>query len=127
MKVKDFLSENNALSDEIRNVDYHMSLLYVDLDDLKNKIPELKDKNDQELLEYILWIYKVCNASDPEYDSEVDANMVRIGLKTDVFPGGHSHNKWSTGTFADDGYGFGDEPTSIYDDYVDSENEKSIK
>ena len=121
MTVKDFLRKYNVLSKEISNVDFHMNLLNVDLEELKLRIPELKGKNDQEVLKYLSLIFKKCDSSSPEYDSKLDEEMVRIGLRTDKFYGGHNNNIWNNGMFHDDGFGFGAEPTSIYDDYTDNE------
>lgn len=126
MKVKDFLRKYNVLSKEISNVDFHMNLLNVDLEELKRRIPELKDKNDQEVLKYISLIFKKCDSSSPEYDSKLDEEMVRIGLRTDKFYGGHNNNIWNNGMFHDDGFGFGTEPISIYDDYIDNEAERKL-
>lgn len=117
MKVKDFLRKYNVLSKEISNVDFHMNLLNIDLEELKRRIPELKDKNDQELLKYVSLIFKKCDSLNPEYDSKLDEEMVRIGLRTDKFYGGHKN-----GLFEDDGFEFNAELTSIYDDYIDIDN-----
>jgi len=124
MKVREFLIKNNVLNQEIGNVDFHMNLLNIDLDELKRRIPKLKEKNEQELLDYIIQIYKKCDSSNPEYDTNLDEQMVKIGLRLfDTIPGPYNRNKWNTGLFEDDGFGFGTEPTSLYDDYIDKTND----
>ena len=126
MRVREFLKQNNVLNEEIKNVDFHMNLLNMNLDDLKSKIPELKDKSNIEILNYITMIFKKCDSLNPEYDSQLDTDMVRIGLKTDQFYVGHNYNIWNNDTFTDDGFGLGTEFTSMYDDYIDSENERKL-
>ena len=60
-----------------------------------------------------------CNVDNPDYDSKLDEEITRIGLKTDAFAG-HNKNKWDNGSFEDDYFGFGTSISSSYDDYIDS-------
>ena len=127
MKVRDLLNKQNLITKKIINIDYHMSLLRYDVDELKIRIPELKEKSEQEIIDFILDLYDKCDSTSPNYDAQFDEQITRMSLKADVFAGGHNHNIWNNGTFHDDGFGFGSEPTSIYDDYVDSMSGGKIK
>ena len=89
--------------------------------------PELSKSNELEIAALISELIKKCDADSADFDENLYIEMNRIGFKTDKFYGGHNHNKWNTGTFEDDGFGFGTEPLSLYDDYVDSEYESENK
>ena len=82
-----------------------------------------------EVATLILELIKRCDVNNPNYNKTIAEEMIRIGFETSKFYGGHNHNKWNTGTFQDDGFGFGTEPLSLYDDYIDSqwEDESSKK
>ena len=54
----------------------------------------------------------------------MEVPVARIGNNTNNFNGGHNHNKWNTGNFSDDDFGFGRKETDLYDDLVDIENSK---
>ena len=120
MKIAELLRKNNLITKEISIVNYHMNLLNCDVEELKIKIPELRDKSKEEIINYIIDIFDKCDQNSPNYDSDLDTEMTRLGMKTDVFNGGHCKSMWKSDTFADDYYGFGNELTSIYDDYIDS-------
>ena len=122
MKVKDFLNKYGALNKEIRNIDYHISLLDMDIKKLKSRIPQLIEKSDQEVLNFILSIYKKCDSLSPYYDSKFDEEIVRMSLQTHVF---NIYPNFED-NFPYDNYNF--EPnnpsTSLYDDYIDLENDR---
>jgi len=120
MKIGDLLRKYGLLSKEIVDINYHMNALHCDVKHLKSIVPELFDKNGEELALCIKEIFDKCDSSNPEYDAKLDEEMTRMGLKTDVFYPGYNHNKWNNGMFEDDGFGFGTEPSSLYDDYIDS-------
>ena len=117
MKIVDLLRKRNLLTKEIYNINYHMDLLSCRIEDLEIKIPELKGKSEDELVVIIMDLFDKCNSLSPNYDSEVDLEMTRIGLKTDVFYGGHNRNKW----LYDEDVCFGNE-SNFYDDYIDSQS-----
>ena len=100
-----------------------MNLLDVELRDIFLKFPELSGKDSQVILDFILGIYKKCYGSNPEYDGEFDMEMVILGLKMDEPYGGHNHNIWNNGMFEDDGFGFGNEPVTMYGDYIENQEE----
>ncbi len=122
MKVKDFLNKYGALNKEIRNIDYHISLLDMDIKKLKSRIPQLIEKSDQEVLNFILSIYKKCDSLSPDYDSKFDEEIVRMSLQTHVFNIYHNFED----NFPYDSYYFepNNPPTSLYDDYIDLENDR---
>ena len=125
MIIKDLLRKNNLLTKEISIVNYHMNLLNCDVEELKARIPKLRDKNDQEIINYIIDIFDKCDQNSANYDSKIDEEMTRIGMKTDVFYGRHCNSKWNRDT--DDYYGFGNEITSEYDNYIDSMSKGKTK
>ncbi len=119
-RVVDLLKERQLLNDEIADVNYHMNLLSCNVDYLNTKIPSLFDKDDNEIANFVVDVFTKCDARHESYDPKIDETMTRIGLKTDVFYPGKNPNLWNNGMFHDDGFGFGTEATSIYDDYIDS-------
>ena len=101
-----------------------MDLLNVSIASLRRVLPELNGKTELEILAAIKAIYRKCDSSSPEYDSELDQQMVRLGLSTDKFP--HSYpgkNIYGSLDSAPE-QGIGDEMTSVYDDFVDSESDR---
>lgn len=118
IKVRELLKKYNSLTEEMEATDYHMRLLKDKINDLKIKIPELREKSEEEIVNYFIDVYQKCDASNPEYDLDLDIEMTRIGLRTDDFWGGHSHS-----TYCDD-FGVGNPTTSLYDDYVDLTNDE---
>lgn len=128
MKVKDLLESRQLLSDEIQTVNFHMNLLHCKVDDLKAKFPELRNKSAEELANILVNIFHKCNASNEQYDPQLDEEMIRFGLKTNDFLGPHSTSKWDTGFFEDDDFGFGNRETNQYDGYLDSiDNDKRFR
>ena len=127
MKIKDLLKKYKALTPEIVRTDYHMSLLNVDTMDLKRRIPALAEKKDQELVAYIAAIYRRCDSDNPEYDSKLDEEMVRLALRTDKFNGGRPDGMISDDVRTPAEEGVWEEITSIYDDVVDAENDRLHK
>lgn len=127
MTVKDLLKKKDLITKEIINIDYHMEFLKCDIKELKEKMPELREKTDEDLAYYIVDMYHKANASSENYDPELDEEMTRIGLKTNDFHDGKKCNKWNTGMFEDDGFGFGNTVTDLYDDYIDAENDRVRK
>ncbi len=127
MKIRELLKKQKLLTKKILLVNYHMNLLNCDVLELTNKIPALKDKSQEELSNFIVNIFNRCDQDSPNYDSKLDLEMTRFGMKTDMFIGGHCKNIWSYDTFSDDYYGFGDEVTSIYDDYIDYDTKNKTK
>ena len=123
MRLIELYKKNKRKNREIIDVDYHMNLLYQDLDYLKNSIPELNGMSEEETLDYFDSIYRKCNSSNPEYDSKLDENMIRIGLRTNEFYS--YHDNLSNGAFADSGVG--DTPSSLYDDFIDAQNDDLLR
>lgn len=121
MQIVDLLRKNNKLTKEIKNINFHFNLLTCDLEYFKMKIPALRDKSNEEIANFVVEVFNKCDSSKEEYDYKLDEEMTRIGLRTDVFNGRYTHNKWDEELFEDDNFGFGQEITSIYDDYIDSE------
>ena len=115
MNIRELLKKNRLLTKKIINVDYHMDLLNYDVENFKYKIPQLREMTEAEVVNYIIDVYSKCDLNNPEYDSKIDEEMTRIALRTNVFYGGHNHNKWETGTFEDDYYGFGNDLMATYD------------
>lgn len=114
--VRNFLKSRNLLTKEMVDIDYHMGLLNCKLDYFKQRVPELRGKNDDEVAKFLVEAYDKCNYSSPNYDAKFDEEMTRIGLQTDRFYGG-AHN---TGlTIGDNESPYGD----MYDDYVDEMND----
>ena len=118
MKVKELLKKENMYDKSLSPIDYHMRLFYYDVSDLKNKFPELKNKNDQEVGQFILDIYDKCNSESPNYDSNFDMEITRMTLRTDVY--GTSGYNWNDGNDSDIGI--------IYEENIEhqGQNEKTI-
>ena len=115
MNIRELLKKNRLLTKKIINVDYHMDLLNYDVENFKYKIPQLRGMTEAEVVNYSIDVYSKCDLNNPEYDSKIDEETTRIALRTNVFYGGHNHNKWETGTFEDDYYGFGNDLMATYD------------
>lgn len=125
--VRELFRKYNKFSKEIDTINFHLNVLNCNVDDLlarlrkDNVIDVPKDIDEEKLSELIVRIIQRCNMDNPDYDSKLDEEMTRIGLKTDAFYGGHNKNKWNNGgLFEDDYYGFGTSTSSSYDDYIDS-------
>lgn len=138
MKYKKLIIENllkkyGLYSEEIKNIDFHMNILKSDAKELvarlsRDGLVSLEiELTEEELAKLILELMLKCDVNNPNYNTKLDEEMTRIGMKTDHFLGGHNKNIWNNGFFEDDGFGFGTEPTSIYDDYIDSQNNGHIK
>ena len=124
MTVRYLLKKHNALTKEISRIDYHMDLLNVSVNSLKRVIPELNGKTEEELVTAIEAIYRKCDSASPIYDSELDQQMVRLGLRTDKFPQSYPGKNIYGSLDSAPEQGIGDEMTSVYDDYVDSDNDR---
>ena len=127
MKIRSLLNSQNLLTEEIKNINYHMNLLDCDIEKLKREFPILNDKSKRKLALLVVELFKKCDSASPNYDFKVDVAMTRIGLETDKFYGVHNYNKWNNGMFEDDGFGFGIEVTGSYDDYIDSQTNSRSK
>lgn len=123
--VMNLFQKYNKFSKEIGILNFHLNILNCNVDDLlaklrKDNIVDIpKDISEEELSELIVRVIQKCNVDNPDYDSKLDEEITRIGLKTDVFAG-HNKNKWNNGSFEDDYFGFGTSISSSYDDYIDS-------
>ena len=122
------LDDYGLMSDYIKNINIHLEVLGQFVDLFKQYFPSLSEKNDEELATIIVDMIKKCDGLSPLYDPDIDRQMVRFGLGTGRYKGGHNSNKWYRETpFSDDYYGFGNAPTSIYDDFMDLSNEEMAK
>ena len=109
---------------QIRLVNIHLELLEQDVRKLVQLRPELRGKEEQELLEYIVDLFDKCDAESPNYNYGIDQKTTRICLETDNF------NTCRSDRFCDDtgipanNAGGGDTPGDGYDKYIDLENDR---
>ena len=128
--IKNLLKKYGLYSGKISEINYHLNILDYNAEQLvmrlaRNGLIVLPQNLSEEVLvKIVLDLILKCDINNPDYDPKIDEEMIRIGMKTDQFYGGHNHNIWANGMFHDDGFGFGTEPTSIYDDYIDSDISK---
>ena len=128
--VKTVLRKNNLYDENLGKIDYHMNILNSDAKRLISKISgegifaDVEKLSELEKAKLLLKLIKKCDANSEEYDEDLDKEMTRFGLElNDNISIGKTPSKWNNGgMFEDDGFGFGTEPTSIYDDYMDSES-----
>ena len=122
MKVGNLLKKYNLYDERIKNINYHLDIFTLDAEYLVFKVLGIKNLTEKELANILLELINKCDMKNPYYDAKIDEEMTRIGIGTDKFYGGHNHNIWNNNNFSDDGFGFGTEPTSLYDDYIDSQS-----
>lgn len=119
-KVRDVLRKNNLYTKQIENIIYHLNISNCSAEELLYSITQKVGLSSEEIARELYDLIMKCDSNNKDYDYKLDEEMTRFGTRTSVFYGGHCHNKWQTGTFEDDGFGFGTEITSLYDDYIDS-------
>lgn len=119
--VKDLLKKYKLYTTQIININYHLNVMWCEAQYLVFKVVGLTGLTEEELAKVLYELILKCDSNNPNYDVKIDEEMTRRGNSTDVFYGGRNHNKWNNGLFEDDGFGFGTEVTSIYDDYQDSD------
>lgn len=120
IKVSDLLRKYNLNTKQVYNILYHLNIGGCDSDLLVYSILKQSNLSEEELAKTIYDLILKCDDSTVDYDKNLDEEITRFGTRASAFNGGHCHNKWNNGMFEDDGFGFGTEPTSLYDDYVDS-------
>ena len=116
MEVRNLLNKSKLITREIKNINFHINLLDFEIDELKYLFPEIKDKNNDEITEFVLMLFDKCNASSPNYDSNIDIKLTRYSFGTDKI---HARN--NNGIIQDEN-GYGDTYGDLYDHYVDMEN-----
>ncbi|MBQ2639709.1 MAG: hypothetical protein IJF92_02990 [Bacilli bacterium] len=126
--IKYLLQKNEMFSNKIIQIDKHLNILSMNPDyviarfsrlGLINPEEELTDLDKAMLLDNLI---SMCDCDNKNYNYHIEDEFIRIGFKTDQFETGHCHNKWGS-LMSDDYFGFGNEPTSLYDDYVDETND----
>jgi hypothetical protein len=128
MSVKNFLGKDKC--EALKGLNLHIGILKANIGDFISKMPELKNASPQELADFFATLPEKCNSESSEYDFKLYKEVARICLGS--IRGPHNHNVFNTfnpngeGTFEDDHFGFGTNPTSLYDDFVDIENERSM-
>lgn len=119
--VKELLKRYKLYTDQIKNINYHLNIMWCEARILLHRVTGQMISNEEDLAKILYNLILKCDANNPNYDAKLDEEMTRRGNSTDKFYGGKNHNKWNNGLFEDDGFGFGTEITSIYDDYQDSD------
>lgn len=131
MSVKDFLGKDKC--EALKGLNLHIGILRANIGDFISKMPELKNASPQELADFFTTLPEKCNSESSEYDFKLYKEVAQICLGSirgphnhNVFNAGPAFNPNDDGTFVDDDFGFGTKPTSLYDDFVDIENERSM-
>ena len=130
--IEMLLQKNQLLNDEIVEINKHLNILSTNPDYIIARFTRLglieHDENLTDLDKAMLMcnLINMCDSNKQYYNNHIEEEFIRIGFQTDMFETGHCHNKWGS-LMSDDYFGFGNEPTSIYDDYVDDINDLKHK
>ena len=119
--VHKLLNKYNLYTKQIGIVIYHLNIKNCNASDLVYTFTKKSGLTEEEMGKEICNLIIRCDENSKSYDSKLDEEITRYGTRSNVFYGGHNKNIWNNGMFEDDGFGFGTEPTSIYDDYIDSD------
>ena len=119
--VSNLLNKYDLYTKQVVNVIYHLNIRSCNASEFVYTFTKKSNLTEEEMAKEIYNLIIRCDENSKSYDSKLDEEITRYGTRSNVFYGGHNKNIWNNGMFEDDGFGFGTEPTSIYDDYIDSD------
>lgn len=132
IKVNDILTKYNLLDKKLSALaGNHLNILKKDFDEFiaflkKENIIDISNcKTEKDFAEKIFEIIEKCDSTNSKYDDDIYMKIAKYGNHY-IINGGHNHNIWANGMFEDDGFGLGKTNTDLYDDYIDSENNKKL-
>lgn len=77
--VKDLLKKHKLYTKEIREISYHLNIMWCDANDLVYSVLGLSNLEEKELVIIIYNLILKCNMESPNYDRETDEQLIRIG------------------------------------------------
>lgn len=132
IKVSEILLKYNLLDKKISALaGNHLNILNKDFDEFiaflkKEGIIDISDcKIEKDFSQKIFEVIEKCDSRNPKYDDNIYIKVAKYGNHYNISTG-HNHNIWANGMFSDDGFGISNTNTDLYDDYIDSENDKRI-
>lgn len=123
MTVEKLLKKYKLYTKSIIEINRILNVMWCDADYLAFKVAGATGLTEKQLAELIYKLILKSDVTNPEYDAKINEEMIRVGFRTNIFPGGQNHNKWNNGLFEDDCFGFGRTATDLYDEYQDSDFE----